>query len=119
MKAPAQCLAPRACSARCVVPFHRGLDLHRCSSHEAHQPAAVSPGGLLEMHSARPTLYLQSQNLNFKKSPGDPCAQFDLKHDLKHGSEMAQHRDFTAQPLNHLTIQGEQSILSPFYRQEN
>ena len=51
------------------------------------------------MHSARPTLDLLSENLHFGKTLVS----------RPEGSNI----------VNHPTIQGEQGVLSPFYRREN
>ena len=70
------------------------------------------------MHSARPTLDLLSENPHFGKTLVSRVHSLRIPA-LKHGSRRLQHGDFMAQPLNHLTIQGEQRVLSLFYRQEN
>lgn len=72
-------------------------------------------GSLSEMHSARPTLDLLNENLHFGKTLVSHVHSLRSPA-LKHGSR---HCDIMAKPLSHSTIQGQQSVLSPFYRQEN
>lgn len=55
--------------------------------------AAASPGGLLGMHSARPTSDLPSPSLHFKKTPVTHVHSGFRSADPKDGSEMAKHQD--------------------------